>query len=385
MSGATPIYLDHAATAPVDPRVRAAMDECLAAPPGNPSAAHAAGRAAAARIALARAQVARLIGASPAAIVFTSGATEADNLAILGAARGNAARGRHVVSVRTEHRAVLGACARLEREGFRVTLLAPGRDGLIEPAAVAAALAPDTTLVSVMLVNNEIGVLQDIAAIAALCRTREVLLHVDAAQAAGRVPLDVVALDADLVSLSAHKIHGPAGIGALYVRRAPRPALVPLQFGGGQESGLRPGTLAVHQVVGMGVAFELARSELAAEGARLAGLCRALRDGLMPLGGVLLNGHATRRAPHILNLSFEGVDGESLLFALEGLTVASGAACSSTHPEPSYVLRALGRAPALAEASLRFSVGRTTTTAEIEAAIGAVHDAVTRLRALAPA
>ena len=385
MSGAALIYLDHAATTPVDPRVRAAMDECLAQPPGNPSAAHAAGRAAAARIAMARTQVARLIGAVPAAIVFTSGATEADNLAILGAARGNAARGRHLVSVRTEHRAVLEACARLEREGFRVTLLTPGRDGLIEPAAVAGALAPDTTLVSVMLVNNEIGVLQDIAAIAALCRARDLLLHVDAAQAAGRVPLDVVALDADLISLSAHKIHGPAGVGALYVRRAPRPALVPLQFGGGQEGALRPGTLATHQIVGMGLAFELAGRELAAESARLAGLCTRLRDGLMALGGVHLNGHPTRRAPHILNLSFEGVDGESLLYALDGLTVASGAACSSAQPEPSYVLRALGREAVLAEASLRFSVGRTTTAQEIEAAIVAVRAAVTRLRALAPA
>ena len=385
MSGAAPIYLDHAATTPIDPRVRAAMDECLAAPPGNPSAAHAAGRAAAARVAVARAQVAQLVGASPAAIVFTSGATEADNLAILGAARGNAARGRHVVSVRTEHRAVLEACARLEREGFRVTLLTPGRDGLVEPAAVAAALAPDTTLVSVMLVNNEIGVLQDVAAIAAACRGREVLLHVDAAQAAGRVPLDVVALDADLVSLSAHKIHGPAGVGALYVRRAPRPALVPLQFGGGQEGGLRPGTLAVHQIAGMGLAFELAGRELASEGARLAALCGRLREGLVPLGGVLLNGHPARRAPHILNLSFERVDGESLLYALGGLTVASGSACASALPEPSYVLRALGRDAALAEASLRFSVGRTTTAAEIETAIETVRAAVTRLRALAPA
>ena len=385
MSDAAPIYLDHAATTPVDARVRAAMDECLAAPPGNPSAAHAAGRAGAARIAVARSQVAQLIGAPPAAIVFTSGATEADNLAILGAARGNATRGRHVVSVRTEHRAVLEACARLEREGFRVTLLTPGRDGLIEPAAVAAALAPDTTLVSVMLVNNEIGVLQDVAAIAAACRGRDVLLHVDAAQAAGRVPLDVVALDADLVSLSAHKIHGPAGIGALYVRRTPRPVLVPLQFGGGQEGGLRPGTLAVHQIVGMGLAFELAGRELATEGARLAALCERLREALVPLGGVHLNGHATRRAPHILNLSFEGVDGESLLYALAGLTVASGSACASTLPEPSYVLRALGRDAALAEASLRFSVGRTTTATEIETAIAAVRAAVTRLRALAPA
>ena len=256
------IYLDYAATTPVDPRVRSAIDACLAAPPGNASSTHAAGRAARERVETAREQVAALIGAVPQSIVFTSGATEADNVAILGAARAGAARGRHLVSVRTEHRAVLDPLARLEREGFRVTLLTPGGDGLVDPEAVGAALGPQTTLVSVMLVNNEIGVVQDVGAIAAACRRHGALLHVDAAQAAGRVPIDVEALDADLVSIAAHKIHGPVGVGALYVRREPRPALLPIAFGGGQEAGLRPGTLPVHQIVGMGTAYALARAAL---------------------------------------------------------------------------------------------------------------------------
>jgi cysteine desulfurase len=379
------VYLDYAATTPVDPRVRAAMDACLAAPPGNASAIHAPGRAARARVEAARAQVAALVHAPPAAIVFTSGATEADNLAILGAARGNADRGRHLVSVRTEHRAVLDPLARLEREGFRVTLLSPGRDGLVDPAEFGRALGPGTTLASVMLVNNETGVVQDIAAIAAACRRRGVLLHVDAAQAAGRLPLDVTALDADLVSLAAHKIHGPAGVGALYVRREPRPTLVPLAFGGGQEGGLRPGTLPVHQIVGMGEAYALARQALAEEPARLAALRDRLWAALGALPGVLLNGHPTQRAPHILNVSFEGVDGEALLFALGSLALSAGSACAAGHGEPSYVLRALGRDDALAQASLRFSFGRPTTAAEVDVAAERVRAAVLRLRALAPA
>jgi cysteine desulfurase len=365
--------------------VRAANDECLAAAPGNPSSAHAAGRAARARVEAARAEVAALIGAPPASIVFTSGATEADNLAVLGAARGNAARGRHIVSARTEHRAVLDACARLEREGFGVTLVKPDRSGLVEPAAIAAALTPATSLVSLMLVNNEIGVVQDIAAVGAICRARGVLLHVDAAQAAGRVPIDVATLDVDLMSLAAHKIHGPPGVGALYVRREPRPTLLPLQFGGGQEGGLRSGTLPAHQIVGMGAAYRFAATELPTEAPRLASLTAALWAHLATLGGVHLNGHPERRAPHILNVSFEGVDGESLLYALDDLAVASGSACGASSHEPSYVLRALGRDDALAQASLRFSVGRPTTAAEIVEAASRVRDAVSRLRSLAPA
>jgi cysteine desulfurase len=379
------IYLDYAATTPVDPRVRLAMDECLAAPPGNASSTHSAGRAARERVEAARAEVAALIAAPPEAIVFTSGATEADNLAILGAARGNAARGRHLVSLRTEHRAVLDPLARLEREGFRVTLLMPGRDGLVDPAELGRALGPETTLVSVMLVNNETGVVQDIAAIAAECRRHGALLHVDAAQAAGRVPLDVGLLDADLVSLAAHKVHGPVGVGALYVRREPRPTLAPLAFGGGQEAGLRPGTLPVHQIVGMGTAYALARAALAEEPARLAGLRDRLWEALADLPGVLLNGHPSRRAPHILNASIEGVDGEALLCELGSVAVSTGSACGAGHGEPSYVLRALGRDDVLAQASLRFSFGRPTTADEVDRAAGRVRAAVVRLRALASA
>jgi cysteine desulfurase len=379
------VYLDYAATTPVDPRVRRAMDECLAAPPGNASSTHRAGRAARERVEAARTEVAALIHAPPEAIVFTSGATEADNLAVLGAARGNADRGRHLVSLRTEHRAVLDPLGRLEREGFRVTLLTPGRDGLVDPAELGRALGPETTLVSVMLVNNETGVVQDVRAIAAQCRRHGALLHVDAAQAAGRVPLDVGTLDADLVSLAAHKIHGPVGVGALYVRREPRPTLLPLAFGGGQEGGLRPGTLPMHQIVGMGAAYALARAALAEEPARLAALRDRLWAGLADLPGVLLNGHPARRAPHILNVSIEGVDGESLLYALGSLAVSAGAACGAAHGEPSYVLRALGRDDALAQASLRFSFGRPTTSAEVDLAAARVRAAVVRLRALAPA
>ncbi|MBS0376435.1 MAG: aminotransferase class V-fold PLP-dependent enzyme [Proteobacteria bacterium] len=379
------IYLDHAATAPIDPRVRAAMDESLAAAPGNPSSGHPGGRAARERIEAARAEVAALIGAPAAAIVFTSGATEADNLAILGAARANAARGRHLVSLRTEHRAVLDPLARLAREGFRVTLLTPAADGLIDPAALERALEPGTTLVSVMLVNNEIGVVQDLAAIAAACRRAGALLHVDAAQAAGRVPFEVGALDADLVSLAAHKVHGPVGVGALYVRRAPRPALEPLAYGGGQEGGLRPGTLAAHQIVGMGRAYALARAALHEEPARLAGLRDRLWAALAPLPDVHLNGHPEARAPHILSVSFGGVDGEALRCELPQLAVSSGSACASGHGEPSYVLRALGRDDALAQATLRFSVGRQTTVADVDAAAVGVRRALERLRALAPA
>jgi len=385
VSDAPFVYLDYAATTPVDPRVAQAIGACLAAPAGNAYSTHAAGRAARERVEAARAEVAALIAAPPEAIVFTSGATEADNLAILGAARGNAARGRHLVSLRTEHRAVLDPLARLEREGFRVTLLNPGRDGLVDPAELGRALGRETTLVSVMLVNNETGVVQDIPAIAAECRRHGALLHVDAAQAAGRVPLEVGALDADLVSLAAHKVHGPVGVGALYVRREPRPTLLPIAFGGGQEGGLRPGTLPVHQIVGMGTAYALARAALAEEPARLAALRERLWTALRPLPGALLNGHPERRAPHILNVSFEGVDGEALLYALGSVAVSTGSACGAGHGEPSYVLRALGRDDALAQASLRFSFGRPTTAAEVDLVAARVRAAVLRLRALAPA
>jgi cysteine desulfurase len=377
-------YLDHAATSPLDPAVRAAMLECMDSGVGNPSSTHARGRAARVRIEAARAEVAHLIGATPDSIVFTSGATEADNLAILGAARANRARGLRIVSVRTEHRAVLDALAQLEREGFEVSLLVPDRGGRIDPAAFSSALKAGTTLASVMLVNNETGVVQDIAALARACRAAGTLLHVDAAQAAGRVPIDVAALDVDLLSLSAHKIHGPVGVGALYVRRAPRPTLQPLAFGGGQEGGLRPGTLPAPLIVGMGTAFALAAAEAPREPERLRSLRDRLWTGLAALPGVHRNGAAEHAAPHILNVSIEGVDGEALLLELDALVVASGAACSAESGEPSYVLRALGRDDALAQASLRFSVGRPTTTADVDRAIQTVLAGVVRLRALAP-
>ena len=377
------LYFDHAATTPVDPAVVAAMAECLASAPGNPAATHAAGRAARERVEAARAEVASLVGAPPEAVVFTSGATESDNLAILGAVRAHGTA-RHLVTLRTEHRAVLDACRRLEREGHRLTLLTPGRDGRVDPAAVGAAIGRDTALVSVMLVNNETGVVQDIAAIAAECRRRGALLHVDAAQAAGRVPVDFGALDVDLLSLSAHKIHGPQGVGALLVRRSPRPALAPLLLGGGQEGGLRAGTVAVHQVVGMGVAYRIARDLGVGEAAALAVLRDRLWAGLAGLPGVLLNGAADARAPHILNVSIEGVDGEALLACLGDLVVASGAACGAESGEPSYVLRALGRDDAQAQASLRFSLGRGSSASGVDAAISITTAAVLRLRSLAP-
>jgi cysteine desulfurase len=382
-----PVYLDHAATALIDPEVAGAMAEWLgsASACGNASSVnHSYGRAAREYVERARAEVAALIGATPEAIVFTSGATEADNLAVLGAARAARERGRHIVTSRIEHRAVLGACAQLEREGFTVTYLSPDGEGVIEVAEVVRALRPDTVLVALMLVNNETGGVQNFAGLGAQLHERGVLLHVDAAQAAGRVPLDVERLDADLVALSSHKIHGPVGIGALYVRRRPRPVLVPLQFGGGQEGRLRPGTLPVHQIVGMGRAFALAGKHFETESRRLQQLRERLWAGLATLPDVHLNGHATRRAPHILNVSFEGVDGEALLAGIGELAVASGSACSSASAEPSYVLRALGRSDPLAQASLRFSLGRTTDANDIERAIAVVQREVRRLRELAP-
>ncbi len=382
------IYLDNAASAPIDPRVLAAMTECLgdATSAGNPSSTHGYGQRAAARIEDARAEVAALVGATPDTIVFTSGATEADNLAVLGAARGNAAlKGRHVVTSRTEHKAVLAACEQLEREGHALTYLTPQASGLIPPEQVEAALRPDTALVSLMLVNNETGVVQDCAGIGAILAARGILFHVDAAQAAGRVALDVHALQADLVSLASHKIHGPIGVGALYVRRQPRPLLQPLLFGGGQERGLRSGTMATHQVVGMGMAYRLAREAQASEAPRLRALCERLWARLDALGDVYLNGAAAPRAPHILSVSFAGVDGEALRAGVDGIAVSGGAACSAGTAEASYVLRALGRDDALAGATLRFSVGRTTTLAQIDRAADLVVAEVERLRALAPA
>jgi cysteine desulfurase len=384
---ADPIYFDYAATTPVDPRVATAMSECLeeAGDFANPaSASHALGRRAHARVEHARAEVAALIGAAPAEIVFTSGATEANNLALLGVARANVDRGRHIVTSRIEHRAVLDPCRRLEKEGFAVTYLEPDAAGRLSSAALAAALRPDTVLVSLMQVNNEIGVIQDIAALGALCRARDIPLHTDAAQAAGKLAINVRALDIDFLSLTAHKLYGPKGIGALFIRAASRARLAAVSFGGGQERGLRPGTLATHQIVGFGVACSLAR-ERGVEADRLARLRDRLWRGISPLGGTHLNGEAALRIPDILSVSIEGVEAESLLAGLAELAVSTGSACSSATGEPSYVLRALGRSTALAQSTLRFSFGRRTTETDIDRAVAAVAREVTRLRAVSPA
>jgi cysteine desulfurase len=382
------VYLDNAATTAADPRVIEAMRSCLdeQGDYANPaSVAHAPGRRARARVEQARAQVAALVGADASRVVWTSGATESDNLAVLGAARFYRPRGRHVISSRTEHPAVLAACRQLEREGFEVTLLKPGADGIVQPGQVEEALRPDTILVSLMHVNNETGVVQDIAAVGRLCRVRGVVFHVDAAQAAGKLPIDVERDGIDLLAFTAHKMHGPKGVGVLCVRREPPLGLVPLLHGGGQERGLRPGTVATHQVAGMGEACRIAAAEMGADCERIVALRERLRAALTALPGVIVNGHPTRRAPGILSLAFDGVEGESLLYALPGLAVASGSACATISAEPSYVLRALGRSDRLAQSSLRLSLGRFTTADDVEQAICQITAAVERLRAVAPA
>ena len=382
-----PLYFDYSATTPVDPRVAALMCECLQSQDlcGNPSSTgHAFGRRARALVESARRQVAQLLNARPETIVWTSGATESNNLALLGAARFNAARGRHIVSARTEHKAVLDPLKRLEREGFSVTYLTPGHGGIVQPEQVVEALRPDTLLVSLMHVNNETGIIQDIGAVGAICRERGVLLHVDAAQSAGKVPIDVDSLAVDLMSLTGHKVYGPKGVGALYLRRRPPLGLTPLIEGGGQEGGLRSGTLATHQIAGMGLAFELAAREGAADSARIAELRERLWQGICSVGGVRLNGHPERRIAAILNIAFSEVEGESLQFSLRDLAVSAGAACSSESEEPSYVLRALGLSDAEARSSLRFSLGRFSTQADVDFAIERVRREVPRLRGLAP-
>jgi cysteine desulfurase len=382
-----PVYLDHAATTPIDPRVAAAMAQCLGAQGefGNPASSHEFGHAAATLVERARAQVAASVGAASREVIWTSGATEANNLAIFGVARYYREYGRHIVTARTEHKAVLDPCRELERLGWRVTYLAPDGGGAVHADQVAAALRPDTVLVSLMHVNNEIGVIQDIAAIGVICAQHGgVRLHVDAAQSAGKISIDFAALGADLMSLSAHKVYGPKGVGALLVARRGGGAgtqLTALQFGGGQERGLRAGTVPTHQVVGMGLAFELAHAAAPAEAERIASLRDRLWQGLASLGGTLRNGDAARSVPHILNVSFEGVEGESLLAALRGrVAVSTGSACSSALQEPSYVLRALGRDDVLSESSLRFGLGRFTGEGDIDTVVAAVIRAVTRLR-----
>jgi cysteine desulfurase len=381
------IYLDNAATTPIDPRVVEEMLECMG--PGGDfanasSVSHGPGRRASARIDAARSAVAALAGASADQILWTSGATEANNLAIFGAARFHRPKGAHIVTSRTEHPSVLDPCRRLEREGFEVSFLRPGPEGIVEPAQVETALRDDTILVSLMHVNNETGVIQDVGGIGRICRARGVLLHVDAAQSAGKLALDVVRDQIDLLSLTAHKLNGPKGVGALSVRREPRLGLVPLMYGGGQERGLRSGTLATHQIVGFGAACRIAAAEMAEESARVTHLRERLWSELRPLPCTWLNGSESRRAPGILNVSIEGVEGESLLLALSDLAVSSGSACATLRGEPSYVLRALGRSEQLAQSSLRISLGRYTTAAEIERAGLRIRTEVERLRAIAP-
>jgi cysteine desulfurase len=379
------VYLDYAATTPVDPRVRDRMVMCLdqAEGFGNPaSTTHIYGEQAATVVRQAAMDVAALINAAPEELVWTSGATESDNLAILGAARFRSMKGRHIVTVATEHKAVLESCAQLEQEGFVVTYLRPDSAGLVAPEGLAAALRPDTTLVSVMHANNETGVVQDIAAIGAVCRQHDVLLHVDAAQSIGKLPVDVCAQQIDLLSLNAHKACGPKGVGALYLNHERIRRIAPLLYGGGQQRGIRPGTLAVHQIAGMGETLRILAEEMEAEVSRVALLRDRLWQGIGQLPGVVMNGHPAQRLCSILNVSVAGVEGESLRFALDDLAVSSGSACNSASGEPSYVLRSLGLSDQQAEASIRFSLGRYTTEAEIDQAVNSFAGAVGYLQAL---
>ena len=380
-----PIYMDYGATTPVDPRVVDAMVPWLREHFGNPaSRSHAWGWEAEQAVETAREQVAALIGADPREIVWTSGATESDNLAIKGAGHFYQGKGKHLVTVKTEHKAVLDTMREMERQGFEVTYLEVQENGLLDLDAFKAALRPDTILVSVMFVNNEIGVIQDIPAIGAMCREKGILLHVDAAQATGKVEIDLKTLPVDLMSLASHKTYGPKGIGALYVRRKPRVRLEAQMHGGGHERGMRSGTLPTHQIVGMGEAFRLAREEMAQDLAKARALQKRLLDGLSDLEQVFVNGDLTRRVPHNLNMSFNYVEGESLIMGIKGLAVSSGSACTSASLEPSYVLRALGRSDELAHSSLRMTIGRFTTEEEIDYAIATIRENVAKLRELSP-
>jgi len=382
-----PIYLDYSATTPVDPRVAEKMCACLTPDGafGNPaSRSHAYGWTAEKLVDEARQNVAALVGADPKEIIWTSGATESNNLAIKGAAHFYQKRGKHLITLKTEHKAVLDTCRQLEREGFEVSYLDVQPSGLVDPAAFAAAIRPDTIVASVMHVNNEIGVVQDIAALGAICRENNVIFHVDAAQSPGKVAIDLTELPVDLMSFSAHKIYGPKGIGALYVRRKPRIRLEAQMHGGGHERGLRSGTLATHQIVGMGEAFRLAREEMASENERILALRNKLYDGLKDMEEVYVNGDLEHRIAGNLNISFNFVEGESLMMALKDMAVSSGSACTSSSLEPSYVLRALGRDDELAHSSLRFTLGRFTTEEEIDYVLSQVRGQVERLRDLSP-
>lgn len=380
-----PIYLDYSATTPVDPRVAEKMIPYLVEKFGNPaSRSHAFGWEAEAAVEEAREEVAKLVNADPKEIIWTSGATESDNLAIKGAAHFYSGKGKHVITVKTEHKAVLDTCRELEREGFEVTYLDVREDGLIDLDVFRAALRPDTILVSVMFVNNEIGVIQPIAEIGEICRAKGIIFHVDAAQATGKVDIDLQQLKVDLMSFSAHKTYGPKGIGALYVRRKPRVRLEAQMHGGGHERGFRSGTLATHQIVGMGEAFRIAREEMAAESKRIRILRDRLLTGLLDIEHVHINGDLEHRIPHNLNISFAYVEGESMLMAIKDLAVSSGSACTSASLEPSYVLRALGRDDELAHSSIRFTIGRFNTEEEIDYAIRLLHDKIGKLRELSP-
>ncbi|MFN3715295.1 MAG: IscS subfamily cysteine desulfurase [Thiobacillus sp.] len=380
------IYFDYSATTPVDPRVAEKMIPYLTEDFGNPaSRSHPYGWTAEKAVEAAREQVALLVGADPKEIVFTSGATESNNLAIKGAANFYAGtKGKHIVTVMTEHKAVLDTVREMERQGFEATYLPVLENGLIDLDVLRAAMRPDTVLVSVMAVNNEIGVIQDIEAIGRLCREKGVIFHVDAAQATGKMPIDLKTLPVDLMSFSAHKTYGPKGIGALYVRRKPRIRLEAQMHGGGHERGMRSGTLATHQIVGMGEAFRIAREEMATENERIRMLRDRLLKGLMDIEEVHVNGDLERRVPHNLNISFNYVEGESLIMAIKDLAVSSGSACTSASLEPSYVLRALGRSDELAHSSIRFSIGRFTTEQEIDYAIKLLHEKIGKLRELSP-
>ncbi len=382
-----PIYLDYSATTPVDARVAESMMECLTLDGnyGNPaSRSHSFGWDAEKAVETARANVAALINADPKEIVWTSGATESDNLAIKGAAHFYQKKGKHIITCKTEHKAVLDTCRQLEREGFEVTYLAPRDTGLLDLDDLRAAIRDDTILFSIMHVNNEIGVIQDIEAIGKIAREHKIIFHVDAAQSPGKVAIDVEAMKVDLLSLSAHKAYGPKGIGALYVRRKPRVRIEAQMHGGGHERGMRSGTLPTHQIVGMGEAFRIAREEMAADNERIFMLRNRLLNGLREMDEIYINGDLEQRIPGNLNVSFNFIEGESLIMALKDIAVSSGSACTSASLEPSYVLRALGRDDELAHSSIRFTIGRFTTAEEIDYAIQLIKDSVVKLRDLSP-
>ena len=383
----SPIYLDYSATTPVDKRVAEKMCHYLTMDGnfGNPaSRSHKYGWDAEAAVEEARVHVAALINADAKEIVWTSGATESDNLAIKGAAHFYSKRGKHIITAKTEHKAVLDTCRQLEREGYEVTYLDPEEDGLIDISKLEAAMRDDTSIVSIMHVNNEIGVIQDIEAIGELCRSRKIIFHVDAAQSAGKTEIDLKKLKVDLLSLSAHKVYGPKGIGALYVRRKPRIRIEAQMHGGGHERGMRSGTLATHQIVGMGEAFRIAKEEMAEENKRILALRDRLLKGFEGMEELYVNGNLEHRVPHNLNLSFNFVEGESLLMAIDSLAVSSGSACTSASLEPSYVLRAIGRNDELAHSSIRFSLGRFTTEEDVDYTIKLLKEKVEKLRLLSP-